>query len=195
MWKVDINPIRTTAIVAGAGAVENAWSPIIKALQPFVDFPLTADGVNSFLARQVYLLRWFASSENDFSKKELEKQLEEFRKIKSSIIKELRSAQKCGEIKARASLPSLIDKLVIPFGSQFMLITTNWDTVIPKAMQDILSRDFNVKIIPHHIHGNITKLSTMYMPSEVTRELYREKRHDIEIGSKHGTAWRALESA
>jgi hypothetical protein len=29
------------AFVVGAGAVENAWAPVLRALQPNVDFPLT----------------------------------------------------------------------------------------------------------------------------------------------------------
>ena len=51
---------KAVALVVGAGAVENAWAPVIRVLHPEFDFPLTADGANSVLARLIYLLRWWA---------------------------------------------------------------------------------------------------------------------------------------
>jgi hypothetical protein len=183
------------AILAGAGAVENAWEPILKGLQQYNDFPLTADGANSFLARMVYLLRWYSTSPGDFGRKQLSYYLDFLKQIKSSIATEIRRAERQKSIKARPSLPALLDKLVIPYSTRIILVTTNWDTVIPRAIRNILKPHFNGHLKPLHIHGSTANLSTMYLPSEVTKEPYREKKHEMEIGSIHGAMWSALEQA
>jgi hypothetical protein len=54
-----------TALIVGAGAVENAWRPVLRALQPYYDFPLTEDGANCILARLIYLLRWYACDNSE----------------------------------------------------------------------------------------------------------------------------------
>jgi hypothetical protein len=61
-----------TALIVGAGAVQNAWAPILSALQPEIDFPLTPDGANCILARVVYMLRWCASLPDAVGKGKLE---------------------------------------------------------------------------------------------------------------------------
>jgi hypothetical protein len=154
------SPNKITAIVAGAGAVDGAWKPILKALQPFHDFPLTPDGANSYLARLVYLQRWFATIPGDHA--EQSKDLVEIMcQVKNNIIDELSKAEKRGDIKARPSLKPLVQKLLIPYGLQFMLVTTNWDKVIGKAMTELLRINHAGRIRAIHLHGSVDKLNTM----------------------------------
>jgi hypothetical protein len=74
-----------TAFIVGAGAVENAWEPIIRAIQPYFNFDLSGDSANSFPARLVYVLRWWAMSPGDFAQKQLEKNLEFLANIRRAI--------------------------------------------------------------------------------------------------------------
>lgn len=81
-----------TALIVGVGAVENAWQPVLRAIQPFFDFSLSEDSADSFLARLVYVLRWWSMSPGDFAQEQLEKQLEVLASIRHAISDELRAA-------------------------------------------------------------------------------------------------------
>jgi hypothetical protein len=186
---------KTTAVVAGAGAVENAWAPILRALEPWHDFPLTPDGANSFLARLVYLLRWWSSDPSELGRRELESHLKFLRAVRSAIATELQAAEAAGEIKARHELKLLLHDLLLPFGRRFILVTTNWDSVVKCAIENILYDDYRCEINPLHIHGSVRDPNTLYLPSEMTKEPYRSRGEEMSIGGLHGDIWRALESA
>lgn len=186
---------RPSAIIAGAGAVENAWQPVLRALQPLHDFPLTADGANSFLARLVYLLRWWSSDKDDFGRQQLELHLRFLKRIREAIAAELKEAQRKGEIKARQALETLLKKFLVPYGREFMLVTTNWDTVIKCAIEKLLLKDFRCRLMPLHIHGSVDDPDTLYLPSEMTKEPYRRQEEQQAIGTMHGNIWKGLERA
>lgn len=188
-------PQKQAAIIAGAGAVVGAWKPVLKALQPYHDFPLTPDGANSFLARVVYLLRWFAALDTDFGRDQFRRSLEIMNAIKASIAKELRTAEEHAEITPRPNLNLVLQKLLIPYSQSFMLVTTNWDSVIGKSIHRILNVDHHVQLHPLHIHGSTADPATVYLPSEVTNEPYRTPKERKAIGSLHGSIWRGLEKA
>jgi len=175
--------------------VENAWDPVLRAIQPYHCFTLTSDGGNSFLARLVYMLRWWSSSSSDLGKQELEKHLLFLREIRVSIANELRKAESEGEIKARDDLELLIRKFLTPYCEQYMLVTTNWDTVVESTIERLMRSDFHLQQIPLHIHGSIADPSTMYLPSEMTKEPYRSIEEENSIGAIHEDIWRGLESA
>jgi hypothetical protein len=122
-----------TALVVGAGAVENAWTPVFRALQPYFDFPLTADGANCFLARAVYLLRWYSSSPGELAKQPLTLHKTFFDKVKKAICAEIQASQQRRELKVRAEFEAIIDLLLLAHSNTFMLVTTNWDTVVPDS--------------------------------------------------------------
>ncbi len=178
---------KKSVIVAGAGAVVNAWRPILKALEPWYDFPLEPDGANSFLARVVYLLRWWKTDHGGEAKQELDSWLEKHATIKRDIAWELKLAEANGEIKARPSLALLMEKLVVGYSPCFGLVTTNWDTVVPQAIRSVLGADYEVCVEPHHLHGSVANPETLYLPSEVIREPYRQPNAEHEIGVMHST--------
>ncbi len=192
-FPVDVSSHKKSALIVGAGAVENAWNPIFKAFEPFVDFQITADGVNSIMARLVYLLRFFANSPRDEYKDTVDKQLEVCRKIKDSMITQLRIAERRGQIRARPILERILKELILPYGPSLLLITTNWDSVIPKAIAKILKPNYRDHLELLHIHGDISKLSTMYLPSEVTNEPYRKAKDKGKLGSLHESAISSLQ--
>jgi len=187
------NDLPKTALIYGAGAVENAWLPVLRALKDYVDFPLSPDGANAFLARLVYLLRWNASLDNEHGRMELKKYVEVLSDIKIKVAQELRSAEKKREIRHRPSLEILLWKHLMPITEGFFLISTNWDTVIENSIRKLLIKHFHLRINTVHIHGNVGNANRMYLPSELTKEPYRKKEDEIWLGTQHGITWRTLE--
>lgn len=186
---------KTAALIVGAGAVEQAWDPVLRALQPLYDFPLTSDGANSFMARLVYLLRWWCSDPSDLGKSEKNKHLNFLRQIREAIAHEICQSELRGSISARKELEVLFREWMLPYGNRFILLTTNWDTVVANSIQNFLREDFKVSLNPLHIHGSAADPNTLYLPSEMTKEPYRSRAEENAIGTTHGTAWRALETA
>lgn len=197
MSSSSLNVTKTSALIAGAGAVEHAWNPVLRALQRFVRVPLTIDGGNSFLARIVYLARWFSSPFYDSQTHShyRDAALKQLRDVKQAIAEELISAELAGEITHRTSLKPILDQLMLSSGAKIMFVTTNWDTVVPKAICEILRPDWNFVLQPVHIHGSAADPNTLYLPSEVTQERYRQREEDLKIGTIHGTVWKNLELA
>jgi hypothetical protein len=76
-------------------------------MQPLFDVELTSDGVNSYFARVVYLLRWYSSIDRDLEKDPLKKILNETIALMNSISAELIAAQESGEIRPREQLNEL----------------------------------------------------------------------------------------
>ncbi|MCC8363619.1 hypothetical protein LK996_11120 [Lysobacter sp. A6] len=181
---------KMVALIVGAGAVQNAWAPVLRAVQPYYDFPLNGDGVNSFLARLVYLLRWFASIGDT---NELTKHKTFLAEVRQRICDELRDAEERGELSVRSSFESVVERFVVDRSNTFLLINTNWDEVVDKALLRILHDRFLVTLRPLHVHGSIAHQHMLYLPTEVTREPYRTPEEDKEIGTIHGSIMRGLE--
>src|SRR5947207_693094 len=115
-----------TALIVGAGAVQNAWVPVLRALQPHFDFPLTVDGANCFLARAVYLLRWWSTSPGEMAKDHLRACKASIDEIKRAICNEIRISQAAAELKIRPEFETVIDSMLLAHSQSFMLVTTNW---------------------------------------------------------------------
>jgi hypothetical protein len=183
------------ALIVGAGAVQNAWKPVLRALQPSFPMPLTADGANTHLARMVYLLRWWSGVDTVPGRKILSETLAHFNEVKATIASEIIFSQKTGELAARDVLTAIVDKFIVPTAGRFILLSTNWDTAVETAIHAHLDRDYRCAVNPIHIHGRTENPQLMYFPTEVTKEPYRLKNEDDAIGALHGTAWRTLETA
>ena len=186
-----------SALIVGAGAVQNAWAPVIRALQPEFEFDIDGDCANSYLARLVYLLRWWYASDSPQAEEHRRQHLDYLNHIKTRIAEELRLAQTSGELCIRPKFYELIDQFVVQKDSDasFMLVNTNWDTVVDKAMGQHLRKTHDGDIYGLHIHGSIGEERLLYLPSEWTREPYRSKDEDELIGTIHGDTMRGLENA
>ena len=76
-----------------------------------------------------------------------------------------------------------------------MLVSTNWDTVVDEAIKNIPGikyADGDWNITTAHLHGSYLNPDTLYLPTEVTRELYRTPEEDQAIGNLHGSIMRSL---
>lgn len=188
-----------TALIVGAGAVQQAWSPVIRAIQPDFDFPIDDDSANSFFARLVYLLRWWYSSpSNEHACTNQKQHLDYLNDLKSRIRQELTDAQNAGEFEVRPNFYDVIDHFLVPDRSKnasFMLVNTNWDTVADEATRSHLIKTHDGDVYPLHIHGSVDDHRLLYLPSELTKEPYRTPDEDREIGGIHGSVMRGLEDA
>ena len=158
-----------TTLVTGAGAVENAWEPIRRMFEEYEEKEFTNDLANCYLAQLIYLRKFFSKEGRD--KEALNRIEEQYKLVKIAIADYLQVAQDNGEIREMEELKEILDRFVSLNESPFVLINTNWDTVVDLAIENYLKVD-----IPKiHIHGSIDYSSSLYLPSEVVEESYREK--------------------
>jgi hypothetical protein len=188
-----------SVLIVGAGAVQHAWSPVIRAIQPDVNFLIDGDSANSFFARLIYLLRWWYSFPDEEHTRTIQKQhLDYLNLLKSRIAQELSDARNSGELAVRPQLYDVIDHLLVPDGNKnanFMLVNTNWDTVADEATRSHLIKTHDGELYPLHIHGSVDDHRLLYLPSELTREPYRTPGEEQQVGGIHNSIMRGLEDA
>ena len=183
-----------TALIVGAGAVENSWSPVLRALQPIFDFPLTADGAMSFMARLVYLRRWFQPDSDGAETREAALLRQQHSLIKERIANALLAAEQSGEIRPRPELASVLNEFVIGPTRRLVVITTNWDGVVDAAVRthggDVLCNGH-----PLHLHGSIQEPANMYLPAEVIDESQRPRTELAALRGIHVSALCEVQTA
>lgn len=191
-----VSEIHKIAFVVGAGAVENAWQPIIEIIKAASGIKVNADGANSYLARLVYLMRFYSTGTFPDAEKQSETVIGKVNTFKVKISEALRNAQTIKQIKSRQELKDILNRFVFSETNKSVLISTNWDTVIDTAINEIGESNHPRQgsyIETFHIHGSIKSPSSLYLPSEIVREPYRTKDDDTSMGTIHGTAWRTIE--
>lgn len=171
-----------TALFVGAGAVERAWDPIVAALQHFSPVVINADQASCMLTRSVFLSRFFASCGGpegvDVSYDVLEKQ-------KERLAEELKSAEHEGLIRARRDIEWVVNHLLLPRSPVFYVVSTNWDYTVDNAIENLLSAHSGTQTRVFHLHGSYIEPATLYLPSEISSEPYREESHSQKIGGRH----------
>lgn len=192
--EIDEQPL--TTLIVGAGAVENAWDPIIKVVREFIpdNVDIAADIANCFFARLIYLMRFNATlnvKENSCEYRDGITRL--YNQIKTEISLSLSTSQDNKTIKSRGELNLILSKFIS--GGNVVTINTNWDTVIDDVINSLYMNNNGEDIVVHHLHGSIKIPNLMYLPSEIVREPYRDKDDDIQLGLSHGAAWRAIENS
>ncbi|MBK7525893.1 MAG: hypothetical protein IPI53_17635 [Saprospiraceae bacterium] len=80
-------------------------------------------------------------------------------------------AQESCEIKPRTELKEIFDKFTNEGIDKNSVVTTNWDEVLDKAINQIFQwgRSGNTRPVEcYHLHGSIRNPGMMYLPSEIT---------------------------
>lgn len=186
------------ALIVGAGAVENSWQPVIRALQPSYDFEIDSDCANSIFARLVYLMRYYSTSTSPGAKEYLKAITDGVNELKNNVAKELTIAEENRSIRARKEFKDILYRFVFSEIHKFVLISTNWDTVINNEINILGESNYPIEgsnIETINIHGSIISPNGLYLPSEITKESYRSNDEDIKIGTIHGSVWRTLEQS
>ena len=187
---MNIDKKQSVAIFVGAGAIKNAWAPIIKAVQPpYFKEELSTDGANCGLARLVYNLRWF--SHNPGSGLDKCKQILE--SAKSRICEEIKIAQQNKEIAIRDEFSNLIDQIIQSDCTRLMIVSTNWDTIAEDSVNSIpmIQSRFG-KIVAAHIHGVYLDPQNIYLPTEIVEEPYRAENERKILGGMHASVVQAM---
>jgi len=141
------------------------------------------------------MLRWWSGNNTELGLREQEKHFALLNEVRASISRELKAAEQSREIIAREEFLEVINKFLIPYSLQFMLVTTNWDNVIGIALNTYLSKNFDGIVYPLHIHGSAKNPNTLYLPTEMTKEPYRLHEEEQQIGGLHGSIFRGMEEA
>jgi hypothetical protein len=93
-----------------------------------------------------------------------------FARIRGAIAAELLGAQASGELKARSEFATVMKSVI--GGQRAEVGTTNWDTVLERALR---AGGFPDRVV--HLHGTCDRKSGehLYLPTEVADEPYRTK--------------------
>lgn len=186
---MNIEKNQSIALFVGAGAVNNAWVPIVRAMQPhYFKNALSMDGANSGLARLVYNLRWFSNNQGEG----FEKVKEIYLSSKIKICEQIKIAQQNGEIFIRKEFASILEEIINCDCSKLMVVSTNWDTIV----EDVINADPEIrrrfdKIVSAHIHGTYLDPNNIYLPTEIIEEPYRSDDERQFLGTYHAAVMQA----
>ncbi|UEG48544.1 hypothetical protein LK994_07830 [Ferruginibacter lapsinanis] len=189
------NEYEKVCLITGAGAIENAWKPIIRILEPEYKFVFDIDSSNFFLSLLVYQLRTIAFDDSPNSKQHLELMLRDYHLIKSELCRSLIFAEKHKEIFIRKQFFSVLDKFIFQKHIKSVQITTNWDTVVDNAVNYYgHSTEGGIvgRLETFHLHGSVQNSKTLYLPSEITREPYRSKEESVQMLKNHSSVLNAV---
>lgn len=188
---------KIVTLVVGSGAVENAWNPVIRAINKTFKIKTNVDGANFLLARNVYLLRFYSTmAQRGHYPEMLEIMKSNISVLKQNISSELKKAQNNGELKPRANFREVVNKFISSNIDKALLVTTNWDEVIDNSINKIYRSNNptpNSDIECYHIHGNINSPSELYLPSEIIQENYRTIGQEMKLGKDHSSFMSALQ--
>ena len=185
-------------LICGAGAVKNAWEPVLDALGgELLGSRMTGDQANFQFAQLVYLLRWYSLS-GEFGRDGLETSKATLNSIRKAVAKELSIAQQEGRISARPDLTNILEQFIPDMSGSLIYVSTNWDTTGDEVIlqyYSALNPHQKFHLNPVHLHGSTSDPNTLYLPTEMTKEPYRSEEEEQAIGSIHGALMKGLETS
>tara|TARA_R110000772_G_scaffold223546_1_gene334090 strand:- start:9348 stop:10139 length:792 start_codon:yes stop_codon:yes gene_type:complete len=185
----------STALFVGAGAVENSWAPVLRALNKHARVEISDSNANLYLTRIVYLMRFFKRNPDALGSPSADEYFGEvFGPIKKSIGEELRKAEDSGELRLRDAMPFIYRRFIEPAGEGFRLITTNWDRVVERGLEKLMVDAPPGTLQSFHIHGSVDDHDGLYLPSEEAYEIYRSDKQNAILHGMHVRLLDALES-
>jgi len=127
-----------------------------------------ADTANLTMARMVFVARALFSSRGPQNEKARDAMAVDLKCHRTAIGHRLVEAQLKGSLSARQQVRPIIASLVRPYKTR-VYATTNWDATIDDIVKSV---DPGAGV--SHIHGLSHKLGSLYLPSEIVDEPYRE---------------------
>ncbi len=184
------------AIIVGAGAVENAWEPILAMFRPINGTETDADTANFLFAKSICALRLYSKLPTGV--KQIKEEQETVNLMKQIICDSLQLAEKAGELKPRKEFRTLLDKFVLCRPNNLVgFVSTNWDTVIDAEVDRWVKENYSkirsAKVF--HIHGSVAASERLYLPSETSMENYRSDEENDMLGYNHFATYEFLSEA
>lgn len=184
------------AILVGAGAIENAWEPILTCFRPINGHETDADTANFLFAKSICAMRLYYKSPKGIKQLQEEKAL--VKSMKEAICLSLKLAQQKGILKPRKEFEAVLNKFVFANPNNlFGFASTNWDTVIDSEADRIVKEKYidleSAKVF--HIHGTLEEYEHIYLPSETSQENYRSDEENEKLGYDHFTTYQFLSAA
>jgi hypothetical protein len=186
------------AIITGAGAVENSWTPILTILRMMMPGEVDEDVANCFFAKHIYLLRAYSKNSHEKSVANLREEIELIKELKDLICDSIKLAEKRGILKARKEFKTILSKFVFTQpNTEFGLVSTNWDTTIDREANEIVKGVYiDLKSCScFHLHGSVDVPDHIYLPSETSHENYRSDEECNKHGYNHYATLKFLEQA
>src|SRR5690606_15557784 len=120
------------AILTGAGAVQNAWEPVLSCFRPINGAETDSDTANFLFAKSICALRLYSKSPKGTAQLNEERDMVNI--MKEIVCLSLKNAQQTGMLKPREEFESILNTFVLANpDSLFGFVSTNWDTVIDDA--------------------------------------------------------------
>jgi len=152
------------AILVGAGAVENAWEPILTMFRPINCDETDPDTANFLFAKSICALRLY--SKLAIGAKQLRVEQQTVSLMKEVICDLLTIPQKTAKIKSRKEFEAILNKFVLANPNNlFGLVSTNWNTVIDaEADRWVKEKYYDIESAKvFHIHGSIAAHEQLYL--------------------------------
>lgn len=184
------------AILVGAGAVENAWTPVLNVFKIIYGNEIDADSANFLFTKSVCALRLYSKSPKGAIQLKEEQDLVTI--MKELIAEELKHYQKAGILRPRKEFSAILDKFIFSNPHNlFGFVSTNWDTVIDdEANRWVKEKYYDIESAKvFHIHGSIEAHEHLYLPSETSMENYRSDEENNKVGYGHFTTYQFLYEA
>lgn len=181
------------AILTGAGAVQNAWEPVLSCFRPINGAETDSDTANFLFAKSICALRLYSKSPKGMAQLNEERDMVNI--MKEIVCISLKNAQQTGMLKPREEFESILNTFVLTNpDSLFGFVSTNWDTVIDDAADRwVKEKYYNIassKVF--HIHGSIEQHEHIYLPSETSMENYRSDAENDALGYNHFATYQFL---
>ncbi len=184
------------AILIGAGAVQNAWEPILNCFRRINNEDTDSDTANFLFAKSICALRLYSKSPKGIA--QLNEERDMVNAMKEIVCLSLRNAQETGLLKPREEFESILNNFVLANpNSLFGFVSTNWDTVIDDAADHWVKDKYydidSSKVF--HLHGSIEQYEQIYLPSETSMENYRSDAENDALGYNHFATYQFLSEA
>jgi hypothetical protein len=193
----ESDPAPRIVLFAGAGAVKRSWEPIRRAMRRTFPALRTAENADFAVAHLVYQLR-LACSQAKAGGAHMARQRtlhEQLERVRRDIASELLRAQTSGELRTHAAFEKVVQRFALVDGGSLTLVTTNWDEVVDRRVTELCSPSHAQRLSIHHLHGRLTEPDSLYLPSEMRCEPYRDERKIEDLEALHAQAMQRLQHA
>jgi hypothetical protein len=182
-----------TLMIVGAGALVDAWVPVLAAMRANGYEDVHSENAANFaMARLVYIGRQlgtyapsvpeWAPHRDDFRKK--------LAQLKDAISRGLLDAERGGTLRTRGDFSKVLNETVLSESGEAAIVTTNWDSVVENDAKKV-----HPNLKTYYLHGSAKGAGSIYLPTEIVEEPYRTEEEKAELVAIRRDVVRAITQA